>query len=273
MNQVFYPALAAFIIMLASLSGIIFSARRLGGWMERNLQFLVTFSIGIFAVITWELFGEALEHGEGVVVVISVIIGAIAVKILSMLIPDAHHHHDPHPTHPHSRIDARKVIIGDALHNIGDGLLLVPAFIADIQLGIATAIGILLHEIVQEISEYFILREAGYTMKQALTRNFFASGSILIGVGLALSLSSIESLEAPLIGLSAGGFLYILLRDLIPHTIESIHTRGRADRHIQALVFGVLIMLGVNVLLPHSHEEIDAHDELIETQITYEQNI
>lgn len=272
MENTLPPVLASLIIMLASLSGIIFSARTLGGWMEKNLQFLVTFSIGIFSVITWGLFDEALEHGQGTVVVVSVALGAIAVKLLSILIPDAHHHHDPHPSHGHSRIDARKVIMGDALHNIGDGLLLVPAFLADIKLGIATAIGILLHEIVQEISEYFILREAGYSMKQALIRNFFASSSIFVGVFLALSLSSIESLETPLIALSAGGFLYVLLRDLIPHTVESIQTKGRGDRHIQALVCGVLIMLGVQIALPHAHEEPDHEDE-IKTELVYEQNM
>ncbi len=264
MDNITYPLIAAFIIMLASLSGIIFASRRLGGWMEKNLPFLATFSIGIFAVIAWGLFEEALEHGNGIAVLISVGLGALLVKVLSTLIPKSYHHHEPHPEHEHSKLDARRIIMGDAVHNIGDGLLLVPAFLADTRLGIATAAGILLHELVQEISEYFILRESGYTMKEALVRNFFASATIFLGVALSASISTIESLETPLIGLSAGGFLYIILRDLVPHTIWSIKKKGRGERHVQALVFGVLIMLGINTILPHS----EAHEDIEQVGVT-----
>lgn len=254
MSALTYSIIASFVIMTASLSGILFTSRKMDGWIGKNLPLLATFSIGIFSVITWELFSEALSHGVAYIVIISGFVGALLVKTLSSIIPEAHHHHDPHTGHGHSRLDARRIIMGDAVHNIGDGLLLVPAFIADTQLGLATTAGILLHELVQGISEYFILRESGYTAKQALTRNFLASGTIFIGIFLSATLSSIEALEIPLMGLSAGGFLYIIMRDLVPHTISSIRTKGRGDKHVQAVVFGVLIMLGINILLPHSHE-------------------
>jgi zinc and cadmium transporter len=255
LRMVLYASIAALLIMLASLSGIIFTSRRLGSWMERNLPFLATFSIGIFAVVTWELFGEALEEGTLATIIASVIVGMVLVKVLSLLIPDAHHHHDPHPDHSHSHLDARRILMGDAIHNIGDGLLLVPAFLIDAQLGIATAAGIFLHELVQEISEYFILKEAGYSTRDALVRNFATSATILIGVFLGTNLASIEWLKIPLMGISAGGFLFIILRDLVPHTVKSIREKGRGDKHVQAIVFGILIMLGVNAVLPHSHEE------------------
>lgn len=257
-----YPLIAAFAIMLASLAGVVFASRKLGDWSQNNLPFLATFSIGIFAVITWELFGEALDHGTGAVVVLSVIGGAILVMLLSGLIRETHHHHDPHQDHQHSHLDARKLLIGDTMHNLADGLLLVPAFLADVRIGIATAVGIFLHELVSEISEFFILREAGYTVRQALIRNFAASSTILLGVLAAALLSSVESLEAPLIGLSAGGFLYVILRDLVPHTMSNIRRKGRGDRHILALVVGLLVMLGINALIPHA--------EALETIENYE---
>lgn len=268
MIPITYSLIAAFIIMLASLSGILFTSKHMGGWVERNLSLLATFSIGIFAVITWGLCSEALEHGDGFIVAISLVLGVGIVKILSTLIPEAHHHHDHHTDHSHDRIDARRIIMGDSVHNIGDGLLLVPAFIADTRLGIATAAGILIHELVQEISEYFILRESGYSVKEALIRNFISSTTILIGVLLSAILSSIEILEVPLMGIAAGGFLYIILKDLVPHTISSIRKKGKGEKHVQALVFGILIMLGVNIVLPHSHEE--AH--VPETELNHVEN-
>ena len=114
-----YPVIAAVVIMLASLSGILFTSHRLNSWMERNLPLLATFSIGIFAVISWGLFGEALEHGRALHVIIAAVLGAALVRSLSSVIPDAHHHHDPHPDHEHTSLDARRILIGDAVHNIG----------------------------------------------------------------------------------------------------------------------------------------------------------
>jgi zinc and cadmium transporter len=253
--MIMYPILAAFVIMLASLAGVVFTSRKLGSFMEKNLPFLATFSIGIFAVITWGLFAEALELASATIVILSVAAGMLLIKILSSLMPDAHHHHDPHPSHDHSKLDARRILIGDAVHNITDGLLLVPAFLADFHLGLATTAGILLHELVSEVSEFFIMKEAGYTTKQALLRNLAASATIFIGVFASIYLSSIENLEAPLIGLSAGGFLYVILMDLMPHTVTSVKEKGRGDKHIWAIVLGVLVMLGVSTLTPHAHEE------------------
>ncbi len=261
--MIMYPILAAVAVMLVSLSGVIFASRRLGGFMERNLPFFATFSIGIFAVITWGLFEEALEIASISTVILSVIAGAILVRILSSLIPDAHHHHDPHPSHDHSRLDARRILIGDAVHNISDGLLLVPAFLADFYLGLATAAGILLHELVSEVSEFFIMKEAGYTTRQALTRNFAASSSIFVGVALSIFLSSFEGIEALLISLSAGGFLYVILMDLMPHTVTSVKERGRGDKHIWAVVLGVLLMLGVSTIAPHTEEGADIDEGAI----------
>jgi zinc and cadmium transporter len=266
--MILYPFIAALAVMMVSLAGIIFTSRKLGSWMERNLPFLATFSIGIFSVITWGLFEESLLHDGGLIIVLSIAAGALLVHLLAKIIPDAHHHHDPHTGHSHSHIDARRLLLGDAMHNIGDGLLLVPAFMVSTGLGIATTVGVLLHELVQEISEFFILKEAGYSTKKALIRNFISSSTIFIGVGLSASLASIEMLEAPLIGLAAGGFMFVILRDLVPHTVSSIREKGRGDKHIQALVFGVLIMLGVNIALPHTHEEHT--EEVISETIAHE---
>ncbi|MBI5134311.1 MAG: ZIP family metal transporter [Candidatus Taylorbacteria bacterium] len=261
--------ISALAISLASLGGVIFASKRLSGFMSYRLPFLATFSIGIFAVITWGLFEEAIGHGEALVVVLSVIGGAVLVNLFSKLIPDAHHHHDPDTGHAHSKIDARRLLLGDAVHNISDGLLLVPAFLADVKLGIATAAGIFIHELVSEVSEFFILKEAGYTTRQALTRNFIASLTIFIGVGVSASLASVEALEAPLIGLAAGGFLYVILRDLMPHTVSSIREKGHGDKHIQALILGILVMLGIQTVIPHSEaHEADVESNRYETTQT-----
>lgn len=241
--------------MLASLAGGIFTSQRLGTFVHKNLSYLITFSIGVFLTITWGLFSEAFEHNGFWITVITAILGALFIKMATHLIPNAHHHHDTPDDHSHSKIDARHVLLGDAMHNLGDGLLLVPAFLVSTSVGIATAISIFIHEFVQEISEFFILKQAGYSTRQALIRNFMVSTTLLIGIGLSLIISQIEVLEAPLLGFAGGGFLYVVFRDLLPNTREAIQKRGGSMKHLYALIFGFTIMFGVSILAPHTHEE------------------
>lgn len=251
--------IAALAVMLASLAGAVFIRKELGRWMHRYLRYLVTFSAGVFLAIVFHLIVEVFHEAADVSWVSLVgwiAFGALLVEVLSHLIPGAHHHHgETEHDHTHSHIDARRMLLGDAMHNVSDGLILVPAFLADIRIGIATALGIFIHELVQEVSEFFVLKEAGYTVKQALVRNFIVSSTILVGVGLSLAAVEIESLEMPLIAFSAGGFLYIILRDLLPHSVHSIRKGNNFAKHIAAGILGVLVMFGITALIPHEIEE------------------
>lgn len=260
MNTI-YIIFSVVLIMSASLSGVFFLGQKKSLWLKKNLKYLTTLSLGVFIAITYHLFQEIFHESDfpWFYILGWVALGVLVVEILSHLIPEAHHHHHTDHDHPHSKIDARRMLLGDALHNIGDGLLLVPAFLADVHLGIFIAFAVFTHELIQEISEFFVLKEAGYTTKEALTRNFIVSSSILIGVGLSLLASSVEVLKVPLLCFSAGGFLYIILRDLLPHTFDSINRyKKSAPKHFLVGVLGILIMLGVNTALPHEHEE---HEE------------
>lgn len=250
-----YIFLSAFSIMLASLSGILFTSKHISLFLERNLKVLIAFSTGVFIVITYSLFSESIEHGLDIFSIIgSALIGILFLEVVSHIVPKAHHHHDAISDHEHSRIDARRVLLGDAAHNIGDGIILVPAYLAGPWIGLGTTVAILFHEMVQEIAEYFILREAGYTVKEALFRNFFVSASIFIGVSIALFFAQAESFESNLLSFAAGGFVYIILRDLLPSIYHSARKNRQVVRFIFAGFLGMAIMYGVTNLAPHEIE-------------------
>jgi len=255
--------LAAFAIMIASLSGVIFMWASAGKWLQRNTRYLITFSAGVFIIVSYDLFNESLELSEGniLLVVIGAFVGAIVLELASWLIPTTHHHHGTEGDHTHTRTDARRVLLGDAIHNIADGILLVPSFLIDIRLGVATAAAIFLHEVVQEISEFFVLREAGYSNARALTLNFLVSATVLIGVVIGTSASNVSSLLPGLITFAAGSFLYVVFRDLLPSTMRAISRNKDAGKHLIAGVLGIVVMFGVSLTTPHSHE----NDNLPET--------
>jgi zinc and cadmium transporter len=244
-----YAIVAALVVMLASLAGIVFVSGSLSRVVGRNLKILIAFAAGVFATLTYSLFAETLLGGLSISsLLLSALGGALFLEMVGHLIPRAHHHHGTRHGHAHGRPEAHRMLFGDAVHNIGDGIILVPAFLADVWIGIGTALGIFFHELVQEIAEFFVLTEAGYTAKQALARNFAASATILLGVILAFSVATVEQFELPLLAFAGGGLLYVILRDLLPSILRSIRTEGQAAHFVVAALVGAAILLGVQTL-------------------------
>lgn len=250
--------------MLASLAGVAFVWRGLGTFIEKRSQFLTTFSAGVFAVLTFTLIRETFHLANNWAIALgSIALGIVVIEVVTRVIPDGHHHHSLPPDcgEKHSHIDAKRVLWSDAFHNVGDGILLAGAFAVDIRVGFAAMIGIFLHEIVQEIAEFFILRDAGYSTWRALAYNFLVSSTILIGVFLGIAASSVEYLIMPLIGFATGGFLYVLIRDLIPHTLKHANRNHTHKIHLLIFVFGMITMILVGLLAEnfYAHEHGDDH--------------
>lgn len=243
--------LAAIAVMLISLSGVIFASGLLRDWMQKNLPYLATFAGGVFLIVVFHLLEESLHEGSVALAAGAVLFGAALIEALHHLLPSGHHHHSIEHGHEHTPIDGRRVLASDAVHNLGDGVLIVASFSAGPVTGLAATIGVLIHEFVQEVSEFFVLRSAGYSVRDALLRNLLASGTILIGVTLALFLSSSEEIAILFAGVAAGGFLAVILRDLIPHAAHSIRKEGKAYLHVLALVLGAALMFGIQTLMPH----------------------
>lgn len=247
--------------MCISLVGVIFASGTIGKWINSRLTYLATFSAGVFIVVAYFLAEEAVHEGGWVAGVGSVVLGAAVMEAIRFFFPAPHHHHGPHD-HGHTHIDGRQVLLSDALHNIGDGILLVGAFASNIYVGLAATVGVLLHETVQEVSEYFVLREAGYSNRGALLRNFAVSSTILIGFVFAAYLSSMEFFLALLSGIAAGGFLSVVLHDLLPHAIASARAQSTAVVHVLAIAAGLLAMLGVQMLMPHEEHAPEVTPEV-----------
>lgn len=251
MTEIF---LYSVLVMLASLVGVFVAWRNVGHIIERNLSLLVSLSAGVFVVITYNLMAETLEHAGGITTGLAWILsGAFFFWLLFKLAPLSHHHHDEtREPAPHSRIDARRVMAGDALHNLSDGLLLAASFAVSSGFGALTALSIFVHELVQEMSEFFVLRQAGYQTKKALMLNFAVSSTILLGAIIGFFLiDNFEILEVPILGLTAGAFLIVVLEDLIPHSIRASRQTEFYARHLAWFTAGLVLMFFVNSFVGH----------------------
>ena len=107
----------------------------------------------------------ALEH-FGVVSCPALVLGGLVLFfILERLMIYRHCHVIGHcETH---RTAGHLILIGDTLHNFVDGIVLAAAFLASIPLGMATGLAIIAHEVPQEVGDFAILIESGFSKKRA----------------------------------------------------------------------------------------------------------
>jgi zinc and cadmium transporter len=232
------------LIMLASLSGLIFLIKNWGDWLHHNAKFIIAFSAGIFAVVTYDLLLESFEFSPNKIwALASVLSGFFIFQIVEILFPEIHHHEEDDKHCLHSK---RKVIWGDALHNIGDGILLALAFTVDVKVGLIAALGIFIHEFVQELSEFSILKLSGLSTKKALLINFLISATIIPGVILGTYISGIGSIIGILFGLAAGSFLHLVFADLVPHSIMNSKKDKKYFTYLFLLIAGIFTILAIN---------------------------
>jgi zinc and cadmium transporter len=123
------------------------------------------------------------------------------------------------------------LLIGDAFHNFTDGVIIAGAFLLSLPLGIATGLAVVAHEIPQELGDFTILLESGYSRGRALLYNTISALATLPGALLAYYFLAHMMLAVPYILLvGAASFLYIALVDLTPY----LHRRfGLADSILQ----------------------------------------
>ncbi len=265
--------IASFVVMLAALGGAVSFWNVIGKRIERHLGLLISFTAGLFLIVSFELGREAIIHSPSVESgLMWIFFGMIFIWLVFKLLPHSHEH--GHGEGNEYSLDVRKILTGNAIHNVGDGVLLAAAFSVDIYLGIATVLSVFIHELVQETSIFFVLRKAGYGIGKAVLINFTVSGTILIGsIGGVLLLDAFTFMEGPLLGISAGAFLIVVLQDLIPHSFFESHKDGKYLSHIISFIVGVVVMTAL-IIAPlsshshdydhygeHSHDEDDHHDE------------
>ncbi|OYY16679.1 MULTISPECIES: ZIP family metal transporter [unclassified Polynucleobacter] len=136
---------------------------------------------------------------------------------------DGHDHHHGHDAEVAGR-SGWMILVGDGLHNFVDGVLIAAAFMADYQVGIFTAIAIIAHEIPQEIGDFIVLLNAGFTRTRALMYNLICGLSAVVGGVLAyFFLEKAHAAMPYLLVIAASGFIYIAVSDLIPQMHRRPH--------------------------------------------------
>lgn len=205
----------------------------------------------------FDLLPEAVEANAEGAAFRWTVVGIIAFFLLEHYLHWFHHHHE------HDKKEAKKptaplVIIGDTLHNAIDGVAIGAAFLISPPVGIITAIAVAAHEIPQEIGDFGVLLKTGMKRSKVLMWNVISALSTLVAALYVFYLGSNESLPlGPILGLSAGMFIYIAASDLIPTIHEEAN--GRFSRLAAVLLIAGILVVAVFTEAAHDYIEQPDH--------------
>jgi zinc and cadmium transporter len=206
--------------------------------MENALIFLVSFSAGsCFGGAFIHLFPEAIEEG-GAGVVGFALVGILVFFVMEKFLFWQH----CHKPGCHEHTFAYMNLAGDGVHNFIDGVVIAASYLANTQLGVASTMAIVLHEIPQEIGDFAVLIRGGFTTNKALLVNFLTALTAVLGALVTFFvLPSLEGKLAPVLSFAAGGFIYIAGTDLVPELHKEVGTK-RSIGVLISLILGVILI-------------------------------
>lgn len=254
-----YILLVTFAGGLASVS---IAAMLTVGLLSRIVKHLVSLSTGVLlSTALLHVLPEAFESGADPHNLFLALLGGLMFFFLlekAELYRHTHHHEgDGHHHHHHfDREQAGRgglsVLVGDSIHNFCDGIIIAAAFLADHHLGWVTAMAIIAHEIPQEVGDYIVLLNAGFSRGKALFFNAVSGMAAVLGglVGYFI-VGPWQQLFPYLLVAASSSFVYVAVADLIPQLQRRLPWK---DTALQLLWLGVGIVFVLMVVGgKHSH--------------------
>ncbi len=247
MSPLAQALLATLVVSLISFVGVVFAFSR--RWTERSEMLLLSFAAGVLlSTVFLNLFPEAIERTEDTRWIFTAALAAmIAFFFLERFLHGFH-------VHEESRAVASRymILIGDAVHNFVDGVVIGASFLASPAIGLATTVAVIAHEIPQEIADYGILVRGKLSPKKALVVNFASGLTAVLGT---LACFAFRGTVEPKLGwflMATGGmFIYVAASDLIPE----LHSHEHRDQGIYTVTFllGIALMTGLTAWMGHGH--------------------
>lgn len=221
--------------------------------LSKVVERMVSLSVGIMLSTTFlhalpEAFESSADPRSLFAVLLMGLFGFFMLEKTAILRHSHHHEGDGHEhAHGHDAHEAGKagwmILVGDGMHNFTDGILIAAAFLASPELGLVTCFAIIAHEIPQEIGDFIVLLNAGFSRARAFWYNFICS---LLGVAGGLlgyfTLDRANNLIPYALVFASSGFIYIAVSDLMPQ----MQRRATLRETIPQVL---LISLGVGLVL------------------------
>lgn len=157
---------------------------------------------------------KGIEQAAALPISATVLAGIVFFFILEKLVLWRHCHEADCEVHGKA---GPLILVGDAFHNFVDGVVIAAAFLVSLPLGVATSLAVIAHEVPQEVGDFAILLDSGYTRGRALLLNLLSSAVTIPGALLAyFYLAEVKGAVPYILAVSAASFIYIAVADLVP---------------------------------------------------------
>lgn len=247
-DNAIYAILSACVVSAISLIGIFllyFKTTKL----NQILTLLICFTIGaLLGNAFFQLIPEAYFHIESVATTSWLILGGF---FIFFVVEQLLHirHNKAKSIKPYGYLS----LYADGVHNFTDGILIGATWMFSPELGLTTTIGIILHEIPQEISDFGVLLRAGFSKKKALLFNFFSACTAILGTLMALWIGTeLNHFSIFMLPLAAGGFIYLATNCLIPEILKNT-TLSKLSVYVPFVILGLFFMYYLSLHNGHSH--------------------
>ena len=245
-----YIVIATFV---GGLLSVVIAASLTATVLSRVVQHLVSLSAGVLlGTALLDVLPEAFESQASPQALFGTLLAGL---LFFFLLEKAElyrhsHHHEGDEHHHHHGFDHEQagrggwsVIMGDSVHNFCDGIIIAAAFLADTRLGVVTSLAIIAHEIPQEVGDYIVLLNAGFSRGRALLYNALSGlAAVLGGVVGYFIVGPWEALFPYLLVVAASSFIYVAVADLIPQLQHRLSLRETVAQ-LAWLAAGLLIVL------------------------------
>lgn len=239
-----YSIASVLLVSLMSLAGVstlLFSKELL----DKVLIFLVSLAAGtLIGDVFFHIFPE-LDESTGFTsnIGLAVLVGIMLFFGLEKFLHWHHCHNGDTKNHNHPV--AINNLVADGVHNFLDGIIIASSFAVSTEIGIATTIAVILHEIPQEIGDFGVLVYSGFSRAKALTFNLLSGFLALAGAIVVLLLDrNIENITPYFLAVTAGGFIYIAVADLIPEIKKESDFKKSIAQYL-IVVLGMVLMFGL----------------------------
>ena len=247
-----YIVLATF---LGGLLSVVIAASLTVTVLSKVVRSLVSLSAGVLlGTALIHLLPEAFESSAGAhELFLTLLAGLLFFFLLEKAELYRHgHHHEGDGDHHHHGFDHEQagrggwtVLVGDSIHNFCDGVIIASAFLVDARLGVVTALAIIAHEIPQEVGDYIVLLNAGFSRAKALLFNALSGmAAVLGGVVGYFVVRPWEDLFPYLLVVASSSFIYVAVADLIPQLQRRLSLRETAAQLLWlAAGLGLILVL------------------------------
>jgi zinc and cadmium transporter len=210
------------------------------GTRKTLLPWLLSYATGtLLGAAFLGMIPEALQQNTALDISSTILAGIIIFFILEKMVIWRHCHTSECEVHGAA---GPLILIGDAFHNFVDGFVIAAAFLTSVPLGIAASLAVIAHEIPQEVGDFAILLENGYSRSRALTLNLLSSLATLPGAVIAYFFLGATREAVPFIlALSAASFIYIAIADLVPSLHRQVGLKA-------ALIQLLLVIAGIGTI-------------------------